>query len=120
MVFLNGLPVAVIELKDPADEQADLWKAYHQLQDYKEHVPALFTYNELMVVSDRDSTRLGSLTAGSDRFAPWRSIEDAARPSEPTLEALATGLFAPQRLLDYLLNCVISSTVLITPVLQRQ
>ncbi|SFM68395.1 type I restriction enzyme, R subunit [Ectothiorhodospira mobilis] len=107
VVFLNGLPIAVIELKDPADVQADLWKAYRQLQDYKEHVPALFHYNELMVISDGDATRVGSLTAGADRFAPWRSIEDAAHPGEPTLEALATGLFAPQRLLDYLRHCVI-------------
>ncbi len=107
VVFLNGLPIAVIELKDPTDVQADLWKAYRQLQDYKEHVPALFHYNELMVISDGDAARVGSLTAGSDRFAPWRSIEDAAHPGEPTLEALATGLFAPQRLLDYLRHCVI-------------
>lgn len=107
VVFLNGLPIAVIELKDPTDVQVDLWKAYRQLQDYKEHVPALFHYNELMVISDGDAARVGSLTAGSDRFAPWRSIEDAAHPGEPTLEALATGLFAPQRLLDYLRHCVI-------------
>jgi len=60
-----------------------------------------------MVISDGDATRVGSLTAGSDRFAPWRSIEDATHPGEPTLEALATGLFAPQRLLDYLRHCVI-------------
>ncbi len=107
VVFINGLPIAIIELKDPADEQADLWKAYRQLQDYKEQVPGLFTYNELMVISDGAITRVGSLTSSSDRFSPWRSIEDMARPGEPTLEALATGLFAPQRLLDYLHRCVI-------------
>lgn len=71
VVFLNGLPVVVIELKDPTDEQADVWKAYRQLQDYKQHISPLFFYNELMVISDGDSTRVGSLTAGSDRFSPW-------------------------------------------------
>jgi type I restriction enzyme, R subunit len=106
VVFLSGLPVAVIELKDPTDEQADLWKAYRQLQDYKHHTPSLFTYNELMVMSDGDSTRVGSLTAAVDRFSPWRSIEDARSPGQPSLEMLIKGLFEPTRLLDYLRNCV--------------
>lgn len=107
VVFINGLPIVVIELKDPTDEQADVWKAYNQLQDYKQHIPTLFTYNELMVVSDGDSTRVGSLTAGPDRFAPWRSIEDASMPGMPTLEALIKSLFDPSRLLDYLQHCII-------------
>lgn len=106
VVFLNGLPVVVIELKDPTDEQADIWKAYRQLQDYKQHIPSLFTYNELMVISDGDSTRVGSLTAGSDRFSPWRSIEDYRDPGQPSLEVLIRGLFKSTRLLDYLRHCV--------------
>lgn len=106
VVFLNGLPVVVIELKDPTDEQADLWKAYRQLQKYKRHVPPLFTYNELMVISDGDSTRVGSLTAGTDRFSPWRSIEDYREPGRPTLEVLIKGLFEPARLVDYLRHCI--------------
>ena len=106
MVFLSGLPIAIIELKDPTDEQADVWKAYRQLQDYKQHVPPLFYYNELLAVSDGDSTRVGSLTAGSDRFSPWRSIEDCRRPGQPQLEVLVNGLFEPTRLLDYLRHCV--------------
>ncbi|MEU6203328.1 type I restriction endonuclease subunit R [Micromonospora musae] len=106
VVFLNGLPVAVLEIKDPTDERADIWKAYRQLQDYKEHIPALFTYNELLVVSDGSSTRVGSLTAGPDRFSPWRAIEDATAPGPPSLEVLVKGLFEPTRLLDYLRYCV--------------
>lgn len=106
VVFLSGLPIAIIELKDPTDEQADVWKAYRQLQDYKQHVPPLFYYNELLAVSDGDSTRVGSLTAGSDRFSPWRSIEDCRRPGQPQLEVLVNGLFEPTRLLDYLRHCV--------------
>lgn len=102
VVFLNGLPLMVIELKDPANEQADLWTAYRQLQDYKEHILPLFNYNALLAVSDGDRTRVGSLTAGTDRFAPWRGLEDAQTPGEPTLEALIRGLFESGRWADYL------------------
>ncbi len=106
VVFLNGLPMVVIELKDPTDEQADVWKAYRQLQDYKQHIPPLFYYNELMVISDGDSTRVGSLTAGADRFSPWRSIEDCRLPGPPELETFIKGLCEPSMLLDYVERCV--------------
>jgi len=102
VLFVNGMPLVVIEIKDPTDEQADLWKAYRQLQDYKETIPALFVYNELLVVTDGDSTRVGSLTAGADRFAPWRSIDDYHQPGQPSLEVVIRGLFQPLQLLDYL------------------
>lgn len=107
VLFFNGLPIITIELKDLTDEQADIWKAFRQLEDYKQHIPTLFSHNELMVISDGDSTRVGSLTAGSDRYSPWRSIENAREPGEPTLEALISGLFKPARLLDYLRYCVV-------------
>jgi len=106
VVFLNGLPIVVVELKDPTDEQANIWKAYRQLQDYKQHIPSLFVYNELLVISDGDTTRVGSLTAGSDRFSPWRSIEDCRNPGRPVLEVLIKGLFEPSCLLDYVRRCV--------------
>ena len=106
VVFLNGLPIVVIELKDPTDEQADIWKAYRQLQDYKQHIPPLFVYNELMVASDGDTTRVGSLTAGSDRFSPWRSIDDYRNPGREVLEVLIKELFEPSLLLDYIRRCV--------------
>jgi type I restriction enzyme R subunit len=106
VVFINGLPLVVVELKDPADEQADLWTAYRQLQGYQEDIPALLTYNALLAISDGDRTRVGSLTAGSDRFAPWRAIDDARAPGEPTLEALIKGLFDPIHWFDYLRYCI--------------
>jgi type I restriction enzyme, R subunit len=106
VVFLNGLPVIVIEFKDLAEEQTDIWKAYWQLQGYKQHIAPLFTFNELMAISDGDSTRVGSLTAGADRFSPWRSIEDARNPGQPSLEAFISGLGEPANLLDYLRHCV--------------
>lgn len=106
VVFLNGLPLVVIELKDPANEQADLWTAYRQLQDYREQIPTLLTYNALLAISDGDRTRVGSLTAGTDRFAPWRALDDARAPGEPTLEVLIRGLFEPGCWEDYLRHAI--------------
>jgi type I restriction enzyme R subunit len=107
VVFLNGLPVAVIELKDLSNENATLWTAFDQLQDYKATIPALFAFNEILVISDGDQSRVGSLTADQDRFTPWRSIKDDRFPGEPTLENLITGLFRPDALTDYLAHCVV-------------
>jgi type I restriction enzyme, R subunit len=106
-VFLNGLPIAVIELKDLTNTEATLWTAYEQLQDYKTAIPALFSYNEILVVSDGDQSRVGSLTSDRDRFTPWRSIFDDRFPGEPTLEHVITGLFRPDLLLDYLAHCIV-------------
>ncbi len=102
VVYINGLPIAVLELKDPSDEQATVWKAYDQLQDYKRRIPDLLAYNGLLVISDGQETRVGSLTAGRDRFAPWRSIESDQRSKRALLEDVIRGLFEPARLLDYL------------------
>jgi type I restriction enzyme R subunit len=102
-VFLNGLPIALIELKDPADTQADLPVAIAQLHRYMERAPDLFVPNVLLVVSDGLLTRVGSITAGLDRFMPWRPEGGG----QPTLEALIHGLFEPTRLLDYLRSCVV-------------
>ncbi|WP_375593389.1 type I restriction endonuclease subunit R [Algihabitans albus] len=107
VIFLNGLPVAVIELKDPTTEEATLWTAFDQLQDYKSAVPALFAYNEILVISDGDQSRVGSLTADQDRFTPWRSIKDDRYPGAPTLETVITGLFRRDALLDYLAHCIV-------------
>lgn len=106
-VFLNGLPIAVIELKDPTNVEATLWTAYEQLQDYQGAIPALFAYNEILVISDGDQSRVGSLTADRDRFTPWRSIADDRFPGAPTLENVILGLFRPDLLTDYLAHCVI-------------
>ena len=102
-VFLNGLPVAVIELKDPADVEADLGVAIEQLGRYKEAAPDLFVPNLALVVSDGLLTRVGSITSDHDRFMPWRPTEGGA----PTLEAVIRGLFDPQVLVDYLQTCVV-------------
>ncbi len=103
-VFLNGLPIAVIELKGPTDTQADLGVAIDQLRRYMQTTPDLFAPNVLCAVSDGMLTRVGSLTSGPSRFMPWRPIADEG--GGPTLEALIRGLFEPRALLDYLRSCV--------------
>jgi len=104
IVFINGLPLAVIELKNPADESADIWSAYQQLQTYKDEVSDLFTFNEALVVSDGLNARVGSLTANKERFLPWRTIEheDDKPVFEYRLETLVKGFFKPELFLDYI------------------
>jgi len=104
IVFINGLPLAVIELKNPANEGADVWSAYQQLQTYKEEIPDLFIFNEALVVSDGVTARVGSLTANKERFLPWRTVahQDDKPLFEFRLETLVKGFFKPELLLDYL------------------
>ena len=104
VVFINGLPIAVIELKNPADINADVWKAYDQLQTYKDEIPDLFVCNEALVVSDGLTARIGSLTANKERFLPWRTIrnEDDKPLLEYELEKVVKGFFDRELLLDYL------------------
>lgn len=102
--FINGLPVSVIELKNPAAEQADIWSAFNQLETYKTEIADLFTYNEALVISDGLHARVGSLTADRERFLPWRTLRNENdRPLlEFELEKVVRGFFAPDLLLDYL------------------
>lgn len=104
VVFINGLPIAVIELKNPADINADVWKAYDQLQTYKDEIPDLFVCNEALVVSDGLTARIGSLTANKERFLPWRTLrnEDDKPLLEYELEKVVKGFFDRELLLDYL------------------
>ncbi|MDE0456910.1 MAG: type I restriction endonuclease subunit R, partial [Chromatiales bacterium] len=105
-VFLNGLPVALIELKDPTDTQANLGVAIDQLNRYMQTAPDLFVSNLVLVVSDGMLTRVGSITSGRGRFMPWRPIDDREGGGAPTLETLIRGLFDPRTLVDYLRTCV--------------
>ena len=105
-VFLNGLPVAVIELKDPTHTRANLGVAIDQLDRYIQTVPDLFVSNLVLAVSDGMLTRVGSITSGRSRFMPWRPINDREGGGAPTLEALIRGLFDPGTLVDYLRTCV--------------
>lgn len=104
VVFINGLPIAVIELKNPADEEADVWDAFNQLQTYKEEISDLFVCNEALVVSDGITARVGSLTANKEWFMPWRTLKgEKDRPLlEYELEKVVKGFFDPGLLLDYI------------------
>ena len=104
IVFINGLPLAVIELKNPADESADIWSAYQQLQTYKDEVSDLFVFNEALVISDGLNARVGSLTANKERFLPWRTVnnQDDKPLFEYRLETLVKGFFSPALFLDYI------------------
>src|SRR5260370_41799012 len=108
VVFINGLPLAVVEFKDPTDEQADIWKAYDDLQEYKTEVPALFGFNELLVISDGVETRLGSLTSDPDPFAQWKTIDGppVTRATSP-LEVLIRGVFDKKRLLELIRHFIV-------------
>ena len=102
VIFVNGLPLTVIELKNAADEKATIWSAFNQLQTYKDQIPALFAYNELLVISDGLTARIGSLTAGKEWFLPWKTIsgETTAPVSVTQLEVLLRGVFERRRFLD--------------------
>ncbi len=102
--FLNGLPIGVIELKNPADEKSTIWNAYNQLQTYKQQIPSLFKYNEMLIISDGLEARMGSLTADMDRFMPWRTIEgeELAPSTMSPLEVMIRGICDRRRLLDFI------------------
>lgn len=105
MLFVNGIPLVLLELKNPADQNADIWKAYDQIQTYKAQIPDVFQYNEVLVISDGSQARMGSLSANAERFMQWRTIDGATL--DPLgqfneLETLVRGVLAPAYLLDYL------------------
>ena len=105
ILFINGLPLVLVELKNPADLNADIWKAYDQIQTYKEQIADVFTFNELLVISDGTDARMGSLSANAERFMQWRTIDGVALDplgKFQELETLVRGVLAPAYLLDYL------------------
>jgi len=105
ILFVNGLPLVLLELKNPADPTADVWKAYDQIDTYKEQIPDLFQYNEVLVISDGTEALMGSLSADKERFMAWRTIDGVTL--DPLgqfneLETLVRGVLAPAYLLDFL------------------
>jgi type I restriction enzyme, R subunit len=101
ILFVNGLPLAVLELKNPADEGATLNAAFQQIETYKLQIPSLFRTNAVLITSDGIKARIGSLTANEERFAPWRTIDgvDYAPPGSPELDTLLHGVFKPENFL---------------------
>ena len=102
LLFVNGLPLAIIELKNATDENATIESAYKQIETYKQQIPSLFTYNELIIISDGLEARAGSLSAGFSRFTAWKSEdgEHIASPLISQLEVLINGMLEKDTLLD--------------------
>lgn len=104
-MFVNRLPLVLIELKNPADLNADVWKAYDQIQTYKAQIADAFQYNEVLLISDGTEAPLGSLSANAEWFMAWRTIDGVTL--DPLgefneLQTLVRGVLAPQYLVDYL------------------
>ncbi len=109
IAFVNGLPLAVVELKNPANEQTDVWDAFNQLQTYKDEISDLFNSNAALVVSDGWTARVGSLTANAERMLPWRTVlnEDDRPRLQMELETVVRGFFKPELFLDYVRHFVL-------------
>jgi type I restriction enzyme R subunit len=102
VIFINGLPLAVLELKNAITESATIWTAFHQLQTYKVQIPSLFAFNAALVISDGVQARIGTLTANQEWFMPWRTIEGEtlAAAHLPQLQVMLQGVFEQRRFLD--------------------
>ncbi len=109
VLFVNGLPLAIIELKNPADEDATIWTAFQQLQTYQVQIPSLFAYNGALVVSDGVQARIGTLGAGREWFKPWRTItgREVAGPELAELQVVLEGVFDKRRFLDLVRHFIV-------------
>ena len=109
VLFVNGLPFGVIELKNPADEEATIWTAWQQLQTYQAELPTLFAMNAALMVSDGVEARIGTLTAGREWFKPWRTIsgETLADVRIPQLQVLLEGVCTPGRFLSLVRDFIV-------------
>ncbi len=109
VIFVNGLPLGVVELKNATDEQADVWAAFNQLQTYKQQIPSFFVHNAVLVISDGIEARIGTISADKERFMPWRTIEGetVAPVSMPQLEVLLRGVFDKRRFLDLIRHFIV-------------
>ena len=109
VLFLNGLPLGIIELKNPADENTDVWDAWNQLQTYKAELPTLFSMNEFLMVSDGLHARVGTLTAGKEWFKPWKTMEDQepGAPNLPELQVMLEGVCEQSNFLNLLRDFIV-------------
>ena len=106
VVFVNGIPLAVVELKNTADEGATIDHAYNQLQTYQAQIPRLFQTNELLVISDGNETRIGCVTTPRERFAAWKTIDGDELLPSASLEVTIKGVFEPRRFLVWAPKCM--------------
>ena len=109
VLFVNGLPLAVLELKNAADKNATIWSAFNQLQTYKQQIPSLFVFNEALVISDGLHARVGTVTASREWFMPWRTIEgeELADTRLTQLQVVLLGVFHKRRFLDLVRHFIV-------------
>jgi type I restriction enzyme R subunit len=109
VIFVNGMPLGVVELKNPGDENATLDGAFNQLQTYKSQIPSLFRTSATLVISDGIAARIGSLTADRERFMPWRTVtgDSVVSKGTPELETVLKGVFDRRRFLDLMKDFVV-------------
>jgi len=109
ILFINGLPLVVIELKNPVDEKATIRKAQRQLETYKSQIPSLFHSNEVLVVSDGMEARAGTITSNWERFMPWKTIDGKSRIPDamPQMEVLLRGMFSKWVILDLVRHFIV-------------
>jgi type I restriction enzyme R subunit len=107
VIFVNGLPLVVVELKSPSREQTNASEAYSQLRNYMLEIPSLFYYNAMCVISDQLTTRVGTITAGEDRYSEWKTIDgDSESHGRADFDVLFEGIFDKVRFLDILRNFI--------------
>ena len=107
VLFVNGIPLVIIELKNPEDENATIWSAYRQIQTYLSEIPSIFRFNELCIVSDGIDSRYGTITSPRERYSEWKTV-DYERPKDLTqFETLIRGLLTPGVLLDVVRNFIV-------------
>ena len=107
IIFVNGLPLVVIELKNIADKNATITDAFNQLQTYKEQIPSLFKYNEILVISDGHLARAGTLTSNKEKFMPWKTIQGEESKETFELEILLRGMFEKSTFLDIIRHFIV-------------
>jgi len=109
LLFVNGIPLGVIELKNATDENADMLSAYKQIQTYKAIIPSLFTYNAVCIISDGLECKAGSVSADLVRYMAWKTSDGLKEASrfKPQLEILLKGMLQPSTLLDLVRNFIV-------------
>src|SRR5206468_1191455 len=108
ILFVNGIPLLILELKNLADEDATIWTAYDQFQTYADQLPSLFRYNEILVVSDGIEARAGTITSEKERFMQWKTIDGGkAKRGLTEIEVLLRGMCERSRLIDIVRNFVV-------------
>jgi len=108
ILFVNGLPLVLFELKNPADENATIWSAFNQFETYKQQIPSVFRYNEILVISDGLEARAGTITSKKERFTPWKTIDGSEKPKYvPQIEILLKGMLNKEVLLDIIRHFIV-------------